>query len=232
MISFFHTRLLFDLVTAALLLFCFSYWWLGNAAHELAGTAMFLLVITHNVLNRRWYGTISRARRQPRGLVNILATAALLATMLVLLGSSVLISDALSGFMSPFGGFTVRQIHTLAAYWGLVLVAVHLGLRWPLLMGVAGTLFGISRPYAARTAVLRTVAAAIAIHGVWSSFELGLGTKLMMRMTLDWWNFEASVAGFFVHCIAAAGLYAVLTYYIMGWIQRRIRRARSASAVA
>ena len=40
---------------------------------------------------------------------------------------------------------------------------------------------------------------------------LGLGTKLAMQVTLDWWNFEESVLGFFVHCIAVAGLYMSVT---------------------
>ena len=38
----FLMRLGFDLVAAALLLFCLSYWWLGNVTHEVAGTALFL----------------------------------------------------------------------------------------------------------------------------------------------------------------------------------------------
>ena len=207
-------------VAAGLLLLGLAYWWLGNAVHELAGTAMFLLLIVHNVFNRRWYGTVPRRGASTRGLFNIGVTVLLLIAMLTLLVTSVLISNTLSGFMSPYGGFTVRQIHTLAAYWVLVIVAVHLGLRWPLLMGVARNLFGISKPSAARTFALRAVAAAIAIHGVWSSFVLGIGTKLSMQMTLDWWNFEESVAGFFVHCIAIAGLYIFLTYYTLNWIQR------------
>jgi hypothetical protein len=32
---------------------------------------MFLLVILHNVFNRRWYGTASRARRERHGMANI-----------------------------------------------------------------------------------------------------------------------------------------------------------------
>jgi Domain of unknown function (DUF4405) len=228
-ISSLHLRLVFDTVAAALLLFGFSYWWLGNAAHELAGTAMFLLLIAHNVFNRRWYGAIPRARRQPRGRIDILATGALLAAMLVLLITSVLISDALSDTMSPFGGFSVRQIHTLAAYWALVLVAIHLGLRWPLIMGAARNLFGIRRARPWSTVALRLIAAGIAIHGVWSASVLGLGGKLTMRMTLDWWNFEASVAGFFIHCIAIAGLYIFLTYYALRWMQYRRGPARQLS---
>jgi hypothetical protein len=221
----FLTRLVFDLIAAGLLLFAFSYWWLGNLAHEVAGTAMFGLVIIHNVFNRRWYGTISKTRREARGLFNIAVTLLLLVAMLALLVTSVLISHALSSVMSPFSGFTVRQIHTLAAYWVLVIVAVHLGLRWPMLMSVARKPMRISKPNTLRTLALRVIALLVAIHGVWSSFVLAIGTKLSMQVTLDWWNFEESVAGFFVHCVAIAGLYICLTYYAMKWLQRRKRLA-------
>jgi Na+/proline symporter len=216
-------RLAFDLVAASLLVFGLSYWWLGNIAHELAGTAMFLLLIMHNVFNRRFYGTIARTRREPRGLINVAITLALLLAMAVLLVTSVLISNALAGFMSPFGGFTARQMHTLAAYWVLVIVAVHLGLRWPMIMGVARSILGVSRSSAVRSWALRLIAVAIAAHGVWSSFELGLGTKLAMHVTLDWWNFEESVAGFFAHCVAIVGLYIFITYYIMRGADRSKR---------
>ena len=222
----FLTRLVFDFIAAGLLLFAFSYWWLGNGAHELAGTAMFLLVIAHNIFNRRWYGAIPQARREARGLFNIAVTLLLFAAMLVLLVTSMLISHALSGVMSAYGGFTVRQIHTLAAYWVLVIVAVHLGLRWPMLMGVARKLFGITGVSVVRTLALRAVAIAIAALGVWSSFELGVGGKLAMQTTLDWWNFEEAVAGFFARCIAIAGLYICLTYYASKWLPRRRTAAR------
>jgi hypothetical protein len=221
MSSMFLMRLAFDLIAAGLLLFGLAYWWLGNTAHELAGTGMFLLVIVHNVINRRWYGRIPMERRQGRGLFNAGITFALGLAMLALLVTSVLISNTLSGFMSAYGGFTVRQIHTLAAYWVLVILSIHLGLRWPMIMGVARTLSGISKPNGVRTLVLRAAAAAIAFHGVWSSFELGLGTKLAMQTTLDWGNFEESVLGFFIHCVAIIGLYITPTYYVVRWMQYR-----------
>ncbi|NTJ11524.1 DUF4405 domain-containing protein [Rhizobium lusitanum] len=218
-------RLFFDLIAAGLLIFGLSYWWLGNTAHELAGTAMFLLIIVHNIFNRRFYGALKRTHRDVRSLFNVAVTLALIVAMLALVVTSILISNTLSPIMSAFGGFTVRQIHTLAAYWALVIVAVHLGLRWPMIMGVACNLTGITRPNAVRTWTLRLVAAAIAIHGVWSSFALGLGSKLSMQVSLDWWNFEESVAGFFVHCVAIAGLYIFVTYYSVKWLQHRKRTA-------
>jgi hypothetical protein len=225
----FLLRLLLDSLAASLLMFGLSYWWLGNSAHELAGTAMFLLIILHNVFNRRWWGRVPKARREARGLFNIGATLLLLVGMLALLVTSVLISNTLSGVMSSFGGFTVRQIHTLAAYWVLVIVAIHLGLRWPMLMGVARGLFRISGASPTRAWVLRAIAAAIAVHGVWSSFALGMGTKLTMQVSLDWWNFEESVFGFFVHCVAIAGLYIALTHYGMKGLRSIPRSAAALS---
>jgi hypothetical protein len=224
----FLLRLTLDLVAAGLLLFGLSYWWLGNAAHELAGTAMFLLLVLHNVFNRRWYGTIRGARREPRALFNKAITLVLLLAMLALLVTSVLISNALSGLMSSYGGFTVRQIHTLAAYWVLVIVALHLGLRWPVIMAAARSLLNISRASRVRRWVLRAITAAIAAHGVWSSFELGMGVRLSMQVSLDWWNFEESVAGFFMHCVAIAGLYIAVTYYGVKWL-RSVTQGSAAS---
>ncbi len=209
----FLSRLWLDGLTAALLLFGFAYWWLGNLAHEVAGTAMFVLLIAHNLFNRRWWGGIARTRREPHSRFNVGITFALLTAMLALLVTSVLISNALAAFLPPWGGFTVRQIHTLAAYWVLVMVAIHLGLRWPMLMGVARNLLGIRKPSAPRTLALRATAFAIALHGLWSCAVLGLGGKLSMQTTLDWWNFEEAVVGFFVHCAAVAGLVISITYY-------------------
>lgn len=42
-------------------------------------------------------------------------------------------------------------------------------------------------------------------------------------MTLDWWSFEESVAGFFLHCIAIVGLYISATYYATKLMPRGAR---------
>jgi hypothetical protein len=227
----FLLRLALDLIAAGLLSVGLAYYWLGNAVHELIGTAFFALLIAHNIFNRRWYGALPRTRRRVRGLVNIGATALLLTAMLALLVTSLMISNTVFRFLGLDGGFTARQIHIFAAYWALVLVAVHLGLRWPVIMSVARGLFGITGTSAIRTFVLRLMAAALAVQGVRSSFELGLGARLSMQITMDWWDFEASVASFFLHCAATIALYAALTYYAAKWIQRRRREAASAGAV-
>lgn len=214
-------RLVLDGVAAGLLLFAFSYYWQGNAAHEMAGTGMFLLIVVHNIFHRRWFATLANKRPSvQRGKFNIALTLVLLTGMLALLATSLVISETLFAGLRIDDDFTARQIHVGIAYWLLVIVAIHLGLRWPLLMAVASRLFGIAKPSAMRTVILRLVATVIAAQGIYSALALNLRYRLLFQMTLDWWNFEESVAGFFGHCLAVMGLCIFLTHYSMQWLGR------------
>ena len=213
----FLLRLVLDLAAAGLLLFAFAYYWQGNTAHELAGTSMFVLIVVHNIIHRRWFAALAKRPRPRRGRFNIALTMVLLAGMLALLGTSLVISETLFAALRLADDFTARQIHAGIAYWLLVIVAIHLGLRWPLLMAVTSKLLGIKTPNAVRTAVLRLVAVGIAVQGVYSAGALNLRSRLLFQMSLDWWNFEESVAGFFAHCAAFAGLCMFVTYYAVQW---------------
>ena len=61
------------------------------------------------------------------------------------------------------------------------------------------------------------IAVGIAVQGVYSAGALNLRSRLLFQMSLDWWNFEESVAGFFAHCAAFAGLCMFVTYYAAQW---------------
>lgn len=225
----FLLRLVLDCIAAGLLLFTFAYFWQGNVAHELAGIGMFLLLILHNVFHRRWFAARSKGRR---GKFNIALTFVLLATMLALLATSLMISETLFANFRLDDDFTARQIHAGIAYWLLIIVGIHLGLRWPQLMAVARKLLGLVEANAARSAVLRLISIGIAIEGVYSALTLNLRYRLLFQMSLDWWNFEESVVGFFGHCAAIAGLCVFLTHYTMQWLQRRKRTAVAEDLVA
>jgi hypothetical protein len=96
-----------------------------------------------------------------------------------------------------------------------------------MIMGFARRLLGIENADARRSWMLRAAACAIAVHGIWSSFVLGIAAKLSMQMTLEWWDFDASASGFFRHGIAVAGLYIFLTHYFMKWTERRQRTVQA-----
>lgn len=217
----FLLRLVLDCFAVGLLLFAFAYFWQGNLAHELAGAGMFLLLVVHNLFHRRWFATLSKRWRERRGKFNIVMTFVLLSGMLALLSTSLLISETLFAELRLADDFSARQIHASIAYWLMVIVAIHLGLRWPMLMAIAQKQLGIVKTNAAVTTVLRLMAFGIAIQGIYSVIALNLHSRLLFQMSLDWWNFEESVAGFFGHCLAIVGLFVFVTHYAVQWRTKR-----------
>jgi hypothetical protein len=208
-----RSRLTLDLVSAGLLLLAMGYHWKGNAFHEFVGTGMFGLVVAHNVYNRRWWGALAKPRSVRRGALHTGLALVLLGAMLALLVTSVMISETLlTGFLR-LDSFTARQVHGFVGYWVLTLVAVHIGLRWALIMGAIRNflkVFPQSRP---RVVMLRAAAAVILAAGVHSAMALGILPKLMFQTSLDWWNFEESAFGFFAHCMLFASALMVVAHF-------------------
>jgi hypothetical protein len=71
-----------------------------------------------------------------------------------------------------------------------------------------------------RTVVLRVLALGIALYGVQASFEMLVGSKLLLLPVLDMWDFDASTPRFFLNYLSIIGLYAALMHYAKQWMQR------------
>jgi hypothetical protein len=213
-------RLFLDFLAVGLLLAALAYDWLGNAAHDVIGTVLFLLLIAHGIFNRRWYGTIAKGWHEPRRAVAKTITLSLLMTMLALVVTSVIISQAVFSFLPLTSTPTSRQIHTSVAYLVLLAVGAHLGLHGPMIMGVVRRRSGVAGNSKFRTFVLRAAAAVIAAYGILSLHVVDVMSKLFMRMTLEFWDFETSTPAFFLHHVAIVGLCALLSYCLVKLLPR------------
>ncbi|MBB3444482.1 DUF4405 domain-containing protein [Rhizobium sp. BK379] len=220
-----QARLLINLVAGGLLLAALAYDWLGNLAHELIGTAMFGLLVAHNTFNRRWYGSaVRKGGRDLRGWLNIATIATLAAVMLILLATSIVISQSLFSALPIASSFSARQLHAQAAYWALVIVAVHVGMRWSMIMTSMRSWTRLGAPNAGRTWILRVLALSIAAYGIHSWTVIGTGSRLLAEMTLNFWNFEEAALHFFLHQGAVAGLLICVTHYTTALLQRLKQR--------
>lgn len=222
----FRIRLLLDFTAVGLIIACLAYWWRDNLSHELFGTALFALVIVHNVFNRRWYGAVSKGRRDATRVFNIVTIVGLALAMVVMLVTSVLISRDLFSFLALDGGFAVREIHMFSGYWVLLIIAVHLGTRWAVVMNACRTMFGITNQNLARTIAVRCAAVAIAMWGIRSCFEMAFGSKLMLTYSLDMWDFNESTLGFFVNYASIVGLCVAVSHYTLELV-RSVNRSKT-----
>lgn len=221
----FRIRLLLDLLAVVLIIACLAYWWLDNLSHELFGTALFALVLVHNVYNRRWYGGVTKRKVDAARIVNLATVIFLAIGMTLMLVTSLLVSRDLFPFTALSGAFAVREIHMFAGYWVVLIIAIHLGTRWEVVMNTVRTTFGMEQPNALREWVARFFALLIAAWGVKSFSDMAFGSKLMLTYALDMWDFNESTLGFFINYMSIIGLFAAVTYYALGIVRRLKRQA-------
>ena len=135
-------RLFTDSEMTLALLLLMSYQLVGEKAHEWIGMAMFLLVIGHHVLNRRWTGNITKGKYTAHRILQTVIVALLALTMIGSMVSGILLSNYIFRFVRIEGVANMaRNIHILCAYWGFLFMAVHLGLHWNMMFRILGKVF-------------------------------------------------------------------------------------------
>lgn len=79
------------------------------------------------------------------------------------------------GLSSP-----ARVIHMVCAYWGLVLMSLHLGIHWGILVKRAEKMF--PKLSAARTWGVRLAGAGIALYGIYAFIKRDILSYMLLYM--------------------------------------------------
>jgi ABC-type uncharacterized transport system permease subunit len=109
----------------------------------------------------------------------------------------------------------LRMIHTTAAYWGLPLIGIHLGLHWGMVISWIHKMAGITKGSRIRTAIARALALLFAAFGVWASFDRDMFSKLFLGFSFDYWPEERPAILFFVVNLSIMSMYVFVTYYVI-----------------
>lgn len=206
-------RLALDFLAVGLLIVAFLYDWMGNVAHEIAGTVMFALLIGHNVLNRRWWGGVHHRQNDASGQTSRAVNVCLLLAMVVLVATSIVISQAVFSILPLKSTFIFRQVHTLVAYAVLMIAGVHLGLHWSMIMGIVLARLGVVADSKLRAIGLRLVAGTFGVFGIRSIFALDIASKLSMQVPIGFLTFEMPAPTMLLNHVFLVGGFACVGHY-------------------
>ena len=121
-----------DVCMIILLLFLMAYQVTGEQAHEWIGMGMTLLVIIHQILNRKWYAALFKGKHNAYRILTTIVNVLLLLSFAL----TAFCGMSMSGYAVPFlYGMTkvlfARRIHLSMSHWAFVLMGLHLGLHVP-----------------------------------------------------------------------------------------------------
>ncbi len=128
-------RQVIDILMTLLLLFLMAYQITGEMLHEWIGMWMTLLVILHQILNRKWYAALFKGKYNAYRVVS----AALNVLLLLSFAFTAFCGMAMSNYATPFlYGMAkisfVRQMHLSMSHYSFVLMGLHIGMHVPIML--------------------------------------------------------------------------------------------------
>ena len=208
-------KIVIDILMTLLLLFLMGYQFWGDAAHEWAGAGMSALFILHHLLNGSWHKSLLRGKYNPSRILMLVIDILLFADMLGLMISGIMLSNHVFAFLGLHGSLSLaRLLHMASSYWGFVLMSLHLGLHWGMILGmIRRAVKGGKEASGAVKMLLRILGAVTAAYGLTVFIRRDLLTYMLMRTQFVFLDFNEPVPLFYIDYLSMMGTFIWIVYY-------------------
>jgi len=139
--------------------------------------------------------------------------------MLGMIASGIMLSREVFSFFGLRLSAIGRPIHMVSTSWGFLLMSVHLGMYWGMVLGMAGRITRKKQPSKARrrsfatTVIARVLAASVALRGIYAFLTWRMWEKLFLVIQFTFFDYDAPVWLFFIDYIATMGFFACIAHY-------------------
>lgn len=210
-----------DFLMAALLLLLMAYQITGQKLHEWFGTGMLALFILHNFVNIKWYGNLFKGKYTLLRIIQTAVNICVLGSMLCLGFSGVVMSRHVFAALPISGPMaTARSMHLVASYWGFVLMSVHLGLHWGIIMGMFKKILKGGKFPETAVWIIRAAALAIAVYGLTCFVHADIFSYMFLKNQFVFFDFEQSAVSVFAEYAAMMCCWVFIGYYIAKGIKK------------
>ena len=103
-----------------------------------------------------------------------------------------------------------RNVHMLSAYWGFVLMGLHLGFHWNMLVKMVGKCF--NKKSTVRTCILRGATVVIVLYGLYAFYLRGIGRYMLLIDHFVFFDFSEPLYRFVLDYVAIMGMLVVASY--------------------
>lgn len=219
-------KLFIDALMTLALLFLMGYQLWGEKAHEYVGTGMFLMFIAHHILNVNRYKRLFKGKYSAMRIVTLCVDILVFLDMLAMMYSGIAMSNHVFAFLSLNADFaTARRFHLLGSYWGFLLMSLHLGLHWNIIISAVSKSFHLKPTGRTKTALF-LFSAAVAIYGIAAFFKHDFPTYLFLQNEFVFFDFSESKLLFCLDSLAIMELFIFAAHYISKLIRIKSSKRR------
>lgn len=207
-------KLAVDVFMTIALLFLMGYQFWGEVPHEWIGTGMFILFITHRILNGHWHKALLKGKYSTMRILMLVIDVLVLISMLAQIYSSVVMSRYVFDFLPFNGGLSLaRRLHILGAFWGFLLMSLHLGLHWNMILGTIRKAVRIKKGSKIPDIAAFITGLAISGYGVYVFVKRNFLTYLFLKSEFVFLDYSEPKILFYIDYLALMGLCIFIAHY-------------------
>lgn len=172
---------------------------------------------------------LSHGKYTPFRIFQTLVNILMLVSMLALMYSSIVMSRYVFSFLSISGEMSIaRRLHILGSYWGFLLMALHLGLHWNVLINFVLKRFPAKQPSVIYSLMFFLLGLVVSSFGLVALIKRDFPTYLLLKNEFVFWDYSESILRFYFDYVALMGLCIFVSHYLSK-LFRKIGRQKSGS---
>ena len=200
----------------SLLLILMGFHFHGEIVHEWVGILFTLLIILHLYLNRHRLWSLSSKLPLTMSRVNRVINAVTFVVILTAIISGMMLSRHILldlPFHNP--ATWVRKVHMASVHWGMIILALHIGLHWKMLATFFCRILKISDDSHFANVIMPGIFSIIVLLGLYGLLNQDYLNYLLMKVDFSFFDYDESALLFYLRYLSIIVLFSLITRFLL-----------------
>lgn len=206
------------MIMTVLFLTLMAYHVTGESLHEWLGVTLFVLFILHHILNIKWYATLFKGKYPAARILMFSINFLLFAAMVGMMASGIMLSREVFGFLNLRAGMFGRRLHMVSTVWGYLLMSMHLGLHWGMMMGIVRKKIPMESKWGGYA--VRAIAILLSAYGAYAFVTRQLADRMFLLVEFAFFDYQEPAIFFFADYMSILILFAAIAYYLSKFLRK------------
>ncbi|EPM2820434.1 DUF4405 domain-containing protein [Yersinia enterocolitica] len=200
----------------------------GEIVHEWAGIIFTLLIILHLYLNRHRLWSLSPNIPLTMQVVNrVINTVAFVIILTAIVSGMMLSRHILLDLPFHTPASWVRKVHMTSVHWGMLILALHIGLHWKMLATFLCRILNIVDNSHFANVIMPGIFSIIALLGLYWLLDQDYLDYLLMKVDFSFFDYDESALLFYLRYLSIIVLFSLITRFLLWFLIFRKCKAMS-----
>ncbi|WP_258315031.1 DUF4405 domain-containing protein [Klebsiella pneumoniae] len=118
----------------------------------------------------------------------------------------------------------VRKVHMISVHWGMLILALHIGLHWKMLATFFCRILNIANNSLLASVIMPGIFSLIALLGLYALLNHDYLDYLLIKVDLSFFDYDESALLFYLRYLAIVVLFSLMTLFLLWFFILRLHK--------